>query len=318
MNLHIQTREGIDKSAWDDLAGQYSFFQTIAWVDICLRGITGSEALFLIIDYNGRPVAGMPGLITGNFGSTSFLSMPYDTYGGIAFHELVDDRARAVWQEELLNYCSLRRFGKTIIVDFSSEMTDMASAGFSRQLAFTHIIDLRGVSQYSPPDKKIAGHLRKGERSGLRIERITTSACLSDFYEIYAKTERRHGRKRPRHPKRFFAAIFDVLGGSSQLLWLAALHEETMIGAQINFVQGGTLFNWQTVSDFDYRSMKPNHILLKHAIDFALEHNIDEVNLGASPAEAEGLIDYKERWGGQKREYGIYIKRRGLRRLVGR
>ena len=51
------------------------------------------------------------------------------------------------------------------------------------------------------------GHIRSGRRAGGKIIAVDSADLIDAFYDLYRATERRHGRKRPRHPRRFFRAL---------------------------------------------------------------------------------------------------------------
>ena len=106
------------------------------------------------------------------------------------------------------------------------------------------------------------------------------------------------------------------LGDTDILYWNCLMHEGMMVGSCINFIYHNTLFNWQTVSNYEFRRLKPNHVLLSEAIQKGIDRGIRKINLGASPPYAHSLIDYKERWGGVKIDYDTYISDSWFRKLL--
>ena len=94
--------------------------------------------------------------------------------------------------------------------------------------------------------------------------------------------------------------------------------DDVMIGSRISFLHGGSLFNWQAVSDYRYRRFKANQVLLDEAVRRGRAAGAATINLGASPPDAEGLIDYKERWGGRRVVYDVLSGRSGIFRMVKR
>ncbi len=75
---------------------------------------------------------------------------------------------------------------------------------------------------------------------------------------------------------------------------------------------------WMAVSDTDKRAYRCDYRLLNDAIIEGGNRGILSLNLGASPDDAEGLIFFKERWGGQKYKYSILSTKSGLRKFLGR
>ena len=47
----------------------------------------------------------------------------------------------------------------------------------------------------------------------------------------------------------------------------------------------------------------------------AREKSIQYLNLGASPIETATLVEYKNKWGGETKEYNCYYKKRLLGKM---
>ncbi len=98
--------------------------------------------------------------------------------------------------------------------------------------------------------------------------------------------------------------------------WIIAIEiDGAMAASQINLIWGDTLFNWQVVSDLGFRQVKPTYLLHDAMIAYAQNQKLRKINLGASPPEAEGLIEYKERWGGTEIGYDIMTSSSWLWRI---
>ena len=312
-------RPELDQPAWDSLTEPVSFFHSSVWSDVWVDALAPRGTAVFLCGFDGRSlVAGLPAVITRRLGIRSFYSMPNGTYGGAVFASGIDDNARQEFRDGLAAYLRQARFDRVEIADFYGALTDWPDSPLGKSSAATHMIDLKDGVAYRPPDKKIMGHLHAGQKSGGEIVRVTDEMGLDPFYRLYRMTEGRHGRKRPRYTRRFFACLLRRMADNPALYWTAVLLDGEMIGSQINFIQGKTLFNWQTVFDYEMRQHKPNHLLLEDAIRVGMARGVGRVNLGASPPEADGLIDYKERWGGIRHEYNILSYRSLRHRLLRR
>ena len=318
MEFRVVDRRSLDEDDWSDLAGTGSFFHTIHWADVCVAGLPrGVEAVFLCGYETGRLVAGMPAVITRHFGMRSFYAMPYGTYGHALFREATPERKRGFYGH-LLDHLRAGGYSRIVITDFNGGLGGIDRDFLEQRDCFTHVISLNGDGEHTPPDKKLNGHIRSGQRALTEIVRIDDGDRLDEFYRLYSLTERRHGAVRPLYRKRFFRALLEKLGGSSMLYWNGLNEGGRLVGSCINFIHVDTLFNWQTVSDYENRHLKPNHVLLADAIERGAATGVKMVNLGASPENAHGLIDYKERWGGKRVDYAFYVAASGLRRLLRR
>ena len=71
-----------------------------------------------------------------------------------------------------------------------------------------------------------------------------------------------------------------------------------------------------TVSDDRHWSLRPNHLLIARVIQALCAQEFHEYNFGGSPASAEGLIQFKESWGTERRPVLEVRKRSLLHRLI--
>jgi hypothetical protein len=263
-------------------------------------------------------VAGMPAVVMRRFLLRSFYSTPYGTYGEVVLADGINGTLRDEFYVHLLLYLKNGRFSRISITDFDRNIARMIEPFLSHTGTFTHIIRLNGNGAHLPPDRKINGHIRAGQRGDSSIELVDSREQLNEFYRLYQMTEKRHGSIKPIYSKHFFASVLKHLGGTPLLYWNCLLSGERMIGSCINFIYNGSMFNWQTVSNYEFRHLKPNHLLLAESIRHGIERGVTEINLGASPPYAHSLIDYKERWGGVKVEYDSYFSDSWFRRFFGR
>jgi hypothetical protein len=319
MEFRVIDRKALDVAAWEELTRRSSFFHTHQWVDTCVEGLSpGAHGEFLCGYSGGRLVAGMPAVIISRLLLRSFYSMPYGTYGEVVLADGTDAALRDEFYVHLVTYLKSNRFSRISITDFDRNFSRLIEPFLSHSGTFTHIIRLNGDTEHIPPDRKINGHIRAGQRAESEIEIVSTRDQLNEFYRLYEMTEKRHGSIKLLYSKHFFASVLKHLGGSEMLYWNCLMHEGRMIGSCINFIYNDSLFNWQTVSNYEFRHLKPNHLLLSESIRYGIERGVKEINLGASPPYAHSLIDYKERWGGVKVEYDSYLSDSWFRRMFGR
>lgn len=318
MDVQIIERPAMDLPAWNALVRQRSFFQTIAWADVCAAGMGAqARAVFLCAFEDGGLKAGLPAIITSRFGLKSFFSMPYGTYGGAVYSPDFDDEFKRRFCDGLTKTLAAGGFWHMDITDYFESLRLWSDCPLIRTRCETHVIELQDGVEFIPPDKGTAGDIRAGEKRGGMIVTID-SGRLDDFFRLYRLTEKRHGRTRLRYSREFFGAILDHLGGTDRLYWTGFEAEGVLIGSQINFIHGDTLFYWQAVSDYEKRWYKPNQALLYDAILNAGGRGLRQINLGGSPEDAVGLRKFKEQWGGRPIAYDVYSYRSRLHRLMRR
>lgn len=258
----------------------------------------------------------MPAVITKKFGMRSFYSMPYGTYGEVVMAEGTDDTQRDEFYVHLVIYLKKGRFSRIAITDFNRNFSRLSEPFLSHTESFTHIIKLNGNGPHFPSRKSVGRHIRSGLKADTSLVEISTKEHVKEFYKIYEMTEKRHGSIRPLYSRHFFNSILKHLGGTDILYWKSLVYKDRMIGSSIKFIYHDTLFSWQVVSDYEYRHLKPNHVLMFDGIQMGNKAGIKKINLGSSPRYAQSLIDYKESWGGEKVEYDTYISDSWFRKIL--
>ncbi len=318
MDIRCYRLADLDTAAWDALTSHATIFHSRYWANVCEHGLRSlAQAMFYIGYLDGTPVAGCPLVTTRKMGLTSAYSMPFGTYGGIIESDSGSDGHKVELIKHLQREFSNSGYSMISIVN-SPTAGDIPWGGYLRDEYSTHIIPLPGDDQYYPDDKKIEGHIRAGLKRGGEIIPIESESQVGDIIQLYHETERRHGRIRPIMPDNLFISLFQTFCDNPALYWTALLAENRIIGSMINLFYRDTMMNWQTVSDYEMREYKPNQLLLADAIAEAQRRGMLYINLGASPPDAEGLRDYKSRWGGREEKYAIYSKVSHLRKLIGR
>ena len=93
-------------------------------------------------------------------------------------------------------------------------------------------------------------------------------------------------------------------------------HERRVIGGSLHFTYRGVATNWLTVSDERQLRLRPNHLVIARVMRDLCAAGYHEYNLGGSPHDAEGLIHFKESWGGTRRPVLEVQHRSLLHRLM--
>ena len=75
-------------------------------------------------------------------------------------------------------------------------------------------------------------------------------------------------------------------------------------------------FSRRVLFGFPSRTTKANQYLLYNFAKQVSRAGVTRLNLGASPSDARGLIEYKEKWGGRTYTYNCYRRLSRLGRLL--
>ncbi|MCK5125786.1 MAG: GNAT family N-acetyltransferase [candidate division Zixibacteria bacterium] len=302
MDFQIVKTESLNLKAWSNLSQDASFFHTVEWCKICAKAMR-AEAVFLCLFSDDILLVGMPGIITSKLKIKSFYSMPFGTYGGILTSPDVSDKEMSAFNSELSNYFTKEKYSRIVIADFDNSVTGTATNNFIRKKHFTQVLTYP-VGEYRP-GKKTLTEIRVGEKNGGEIVTFNDGNYIDEYFSLYEATEKRHGRKKSLYGKQFFKILADSLLPSKKLYWNGLVKDGQLIGSQIHFLHGRRQYYWQAVSHPDKRDFRPDYRLLYDAIQYGVVQGIREINLGASPEDAEGLIFFKKRWGSVKKPYDI-------------
>lgn len=308
MPFKIYSSNDLPLSEWSSITGG-SIFSSPEFAGVW-RAANREEAFFLE-EEDSVIKAGIVGVVFGKRILRRYQSMPDGLQGGPYF---IGDYSYDQ-KDRFMQYFFRWLKSKGIIrADIHNPSIELDTESFRKREAMTHVITFNGES-YNPPCSKIREHIRAGKRREGQIEILDDEKYLDKFYNLVLITEKRHGRK-PRYSIGFFHRLLRIALKDSRILWLMVLSEDKMIGSRICFIEGPQMLTWQYYSDKKFTHLKPGYLLLDYIIDYAFENDIKTLNLGASPADADALIDFKERWGGERHNLPYYTYLSHIGKLV--
>ena len=265
---------------------------------------TGGREIFLVQESDGAIQAGIAGVVFGKKFLRRYQSMPDGLPGGAFFSPKCNQEHKSEFLRLFEAWLKSNRF---IRADINLPPDENRFGIFEKHQGETHIIDLSHET-YAPPRREVRKQIRAAKRREARVTMLNDEKYLKRFYELVIETESRHNQE-PRYSPEFLSELLKLSIHDDRILWFIALVDEKIIGYHICFTDKNQLMTWQFYSDKRFSRLKPGYLLLDYIINYALEHNIKSVNMGASPPDADSLVDFKERWGGRKKtfEYYTYI-----------
>lgn len=268
-----------------------SVYQTVEWLEV-FKSLSCEVAF---VDAGGGAL--VPFVCKGRGPLRRAYSLPYDTYGGpvglngtkVCFDEVA----------KTLDVPSVR------LVDYSSKLKKTVS---TVEDTWTHLIDLsKGY------DKVAAAYTRMNRRAiaqagkrGLRIKLVERDEEIPAFHRLYCRTSLKHGT-RPL-PLRFFEAIFHTMVPKRMAAFYIAIHGGGVVAGNLVLRYRGCAYDWAWAYDEAYLYLRPTNALIDRAIEDATEAGAEQFNLGTSPSNGKGIIDFKEGFGAEKFPYQIITK----------
>lgn len=260
------------------------------------------------VEDRGRIVSVMT---TVEFGHTPFRRMQAMPDG--LFARLVpmsDDVDLEACSAVLFDAIRSAGFAKVYVTDFHHDLT--VSEEFHQASSETNVVDISSPG-WEPPDETLRSEIRKAEREGVNVQVFDQKRHLEGFLRLLRATEARLVRD-TLYSDEFFASLSALAEEDKRVVWLAVEHDGQMAASHIYFRDGEHLLYWLSCFDKEFSFLKANQYMLFKTAIAARDGGVKYLNLGQSPAEAESLWAFKEKWGGDAYSYPLYT----LRSLLGR
>ncbi len=180
---------------------------------------------------------------------------------------------------------------------FEQPATAVADAGVLARLPVTRIWQLQDWSELA--HAKAARSANRARRSPLRL-RVARPADTAFIAGCYRSTVRRQDGS-PRYPQRYFEALVEAAADDSGLRCLVAERADEPLAFHCSIRHGDTTFYLHGGSSDAGRSEYASDLLMLDSIRHARQEGCDGYDFLQSPAGQEGLLRYKQSWGGVTR-----------------
>ena len=159
--------------------------------------------------------------------------------------------------------------------------------------------DLMSVS------KNLRRDIRRAERSGLVVERISDATHGPDLYGMYESAVKHHGGSL-RYNAAYFSAILELAARCQDVNAFVARLADDIVGFAIVVHHGDAAFYLHGGAAAKVRQLSPSDLILAEAIDVARAAGCKQFNFMASPVNQTTLVRYKEKWGAETRQLKTY------------
>lgn len=296
---------------WNDVAPLIgdSFFGSPGFAN--LWRTLGGNPVYWLVEQGDQIMSVLPGVEFGVGPFKRFYAMPDGCYARLFYNPDItvdrEDIARMV-----LDALAARRYVKLFIYDFYESLP--ADSRFNIQTRTTTLVDISGPD-WQPSDKKLQSQIRRAVREGIQVMTFDWDQHHRHFLDLMRSTEKRHGQT-PAYSPGFFKAVADLAREDDRIQWVWCEHDGCPVSSHIYFIENATLQGWQMYFDKAFSFLKPNQYIRFITCRRMARQGVTKLNLGATPAGAEGLAYYKKRWGGNPVHYYCYVMKRGLGRFL--
>ncbi len=137
--------------------------------------------------------------------------------------------------------------------------------------------------------------VQRATREGLVCERGASTSLLENFYQLFVMTRRRHGL--PPTPYRWFSNLMECLGKRAQVY--VAFKGQLPVAGLFMLNHGRKLVYKYGGSDQSLSNLGGTPFLFWKVMQDAKAEGFEELDLGRSDLDNQGLITFKNRLGGQ-------------------
>ncbi len=181
-----------------------------------------------------------------------------------------------------------------------------AEGGFQECNAYQwHRLDLRPSLDilYNGFHKDcIRRRIRHAERQGLIYEEGRSESLLRSFYNLIVLMRSR--KHLPPQPFEWFQHLVASMG--NDLCIRVALKDDTPVAGILTMNHGKTMYYKYGGSDARLHHLGATPMLFWQAIQAAKSAGIEELDLGRSDIEDQGLVMFKERWGAARSKLTLW------------
>lgn len=262
--------------------------------------------------------AGWVRLVAGCYGFRSFAVTVSDTAGeiraGLPVVEVSHVRSRPRWvtlpftdycaplvwdpQGEADLVCALQQASKAAGVRRVEVRAPLAGVPVLGSAMFRHVISLEDGAEavYQRFRRTARQQVRQAEEKGVTVRRATRPEDITDvFYKLHAANRRRLGV--PVQPSRFFRMLWDLMIGPGLGVAFIAEVSGRPVAAHVCLAWNGSMTDKFSASDDAAWRMRPNHLIIWHALQVACEIGCQAFDFGRTDAGNEGLRAFKKTLG---------------------
>ena len=273
-------------------------FHTGAWAKV-LRDTYDFQPRYMVTRHeDGTLSAGIPLFEVSN---SRLVGVPFSDYCPPLLPDSEDSRALV---QELKRTTSN---GTSALELRGTSTLDLEAEGFAKADAFVqHVISLDGDMKELEARfrKNMRQAIRKAKENGLTVRAGDSLSDMERFYELNILTRRKHGLIP--QPWRFFENIHRYMISTGCGVLLLCEYEGRIIAGDMMLAYGKKLVGKFNASDRRYQALGPNHLLQVRGIELGVADGYNEINLGRTELEHDGLRRFKKGWGSREEPLPYY------------
>lgn len=147
-------------------------------------------------------------------------------------------------------------------------------------------------------------NIRKAEKEGVTVRICRSMQGVHDFYRLHCLTRKRHGV--PPQSIRFFEKLHEHLISQGFGFTALAKHCQADVAGVICLHFGRNAVYKYGASDERFQHLRANNLVLWEAIKKCAHEGFSSFSLGRTDLDNEGLLAFKNGWGGSRTDLNYY------------
>ena len=274
-----------------------SFYHHPRWVE-GLRSTFGYRLHYLTVRAEDGIVGGLPlAEVPALFGPRRLVSLPFSYAAGVMAESAPVASALMHAARELAAELGVKR----VEVKQARAGLDLFD-GFARVAKYaTYLVSTEGGAD--AVWRRLHGggtqrSIRKGQKAGVSAAAVDSAESWTCMAELQEQTSHRLGLPPP--PRRFFEKLCPTLQAAGLADLVLAVTREGAVASGVVIWKGERSWIYAFgASRQDLLELRPNHVALWEALRRACDAGVG-FDLGRATREQKGLVEFKQRWGGEE------------------
>lgn len=298
--MSLQILDPTQYPGWDEIllsTPHYSFFHSSEWARV-LSESYGFKPKYFADIHGGKfsiliPFMEVNSYITGKRG----VSLPFSDY----CEPIIDKEI--LFFDIFLEIVKFARKKGWKYIEFRGGRHLFNHLNLSEKVSsnyLTHEIDLKkdiNILYESLRDSN-RRNIKRANGFGLKVEFSNKWDSMESFYFLNKLTRKRHGL--PPQPKNFFKNFYEKIIRSSRAIIALASYNGYPVSAYIFCLFGKKAIYKYGASDLTFKDLRTNNLLMWESIKWLYEHGYEELSLGRTEQNNQGLRQFKNGWGGKE------------------
>jgi len=291
-----------------------TIFHHPTWGELLAECYNYHPFAVVLMDVKGELIGGLP-IVKANTHLTGerVVALPFSDYcppltnDGASLNELIQELQ--VWRRE--NKCPQIQIRWPLPEQdgvYSCEPT----------ARHTTVLSSHGDELFRSFRKGVKSSIHQSEKAGVIIKQGDSWTDLQLFYHLHLQTRRRLGT--PVQPLRFFQLLWEKLLSRGLGFLLLGYKDSKLVAGAVFLHWNKTITYKYSASDSAYLNLRPNNLVLWHAIQWGCENGYKLFDWGKSEIENEGLRTFKHGWASEEKlmHYSVLADRPPTPSMVGK